>query len=363
MPSLLVLVIVVFASFSMPAHAASGWSIVPSPNPAGAEQSALDAVSCTTPTHCFAVGLFNTSAGAFTLVERWDGSTWSIVPSPNPAGTIFAQLNGVSCTSVDSCVAVGRFQSNSGGGTLVQHWNGSMWSLVPSPNPSGATDAVLSDVSCITATDCVAVGGSFSSATLIERWDGSAWSIVPSPSPGGAVLAQLTGVSCIAANSCFAVGQFFTDSGGGALIERWNGSAWSLVPTPAADGVLEAVSCVSASRCYAVGGNFTSTLIERWDGTAWSIVSSPNPDAPTGAMIQLSGLSCVRFTQCVAVGRADTETGGATLIERLHGHGWSIEPSPNPPGESSSELLGVSCTRVTACFAVGHSRSTLIERP
>ena len=73
--------------------------------------------------------------GDKTLVERWNGTSWSIVTSPNPSGATFAVLSGVSCPSTTSCYAVGESALDK---TLVEHWNGTSWSIVASPNPSGA---------------------------------------------------------------------------------------------------------------------------------------------------------------------------------------------------------------------------------
>src|SRR3984957_11099326 len=109
---------------------------------------------------------------------------WSIVPSVSPIGAPFGELYAVSCSSTTDCFAVG----DGGSGTLIEHWNGTTWTIVPSPNPSGQPDAELNGVSCSSATDCFAVGDSapepltdFAVKTLIEHWNGTTWSMVPSP--------------------------------------------------------------------------------------------------------------------------------------------------------------------------------------
>ena len=85
---------------------------------------------------------------------EWDGTVWSIVSSPN-AGTINDALYSVSCVSVAECVAVGSTDTGSATGTLVMVWDGTVWSIVSSPN-AGTTFDRLSSVSCV--SDCVAVG-------------------------------------------------------------------------------------------------------------------------------------------------------------------------------------------------------------
>ena len=159
------------------------------------------------------------------------------------------------------------------------------WSVRSSPN-QGTNTNFLYDVSCGSAKSCMAVG--FYTApnvdkTLIESWNGSAWKVVPSPSPGG-VWNFLYDVDCRAAKSCIAVGRYENSSGvNRTLIESWNGSAWSVVPSPdngSAPNILNGVSCASASFCVAVGnaqtGGYDRTLVETWNGSSWKITSSPN---------------------------------------------------------------------------------------
>ncbi|MDQ1422666.1 MAG: hypothetical protein QOD72_164, partial [Acidimicrobiaceae bacterium] len=118
-------------------------------------------------------------------------------------------------------------------------------------------------VSCTGASNCFAVGASSTgnTSTLVERWNGTSWTIVTSPNPTGASSSGLAGISCIAATSCFAVGN--TDIGGSrSLIEQWNGTNWSVAAATAPPS-LNGVACISATSCYAVGGYF-NTLIERY---------------------------------------------------------------------------------------------------
>jgi hypothetical protein len=93
------------------------------------------------------------------LVMVWDGSVWSIVSSPSP-GTINDRLYSVSCVSVSDCVAVGYTDTGSVDETLVMVWDGTDWSIVSSPSP-GTSDDFLESVSCVSVSDCVAVGGTY----------------------------------------------------------------------------------------------------------------------------------------------------------------------------------------------------------
>src|SRR6266851_2917489 len=67
-----------------------------------------------------------------TLIEHWNGKQWSIVPSPNVSGSTSDILNGVEEVSARNIWAVGVFFTRSAGGLpLIEHWNGVQWSIVP----------------------------------------------------------------------------------------------------------------------------------------------------------------------------------------------------------------------------------------
>src|SRR5262249_18834833 len=135
--------------------------------------------------------------------------TWNIVPSPNPDGTRYDPLNGVAAVSESDVWAVGTagLQGGPGYQTLTEHWGGSGWGIVESPNTGGNFD-ILNGVEAVAPDDVWAVGHSFNGGTgqtLIEHWDGQGWSIIPSPSPGAAVN-QLDAVTAVSPNDVWAVG-------------------------------------------------------------------------------------------------------------------------------------------------------------
>jgi Bacterial Ig domain len=364
-----------------PPAGASGfsWSVVPSPNTSPTQENELNGVSCSGPSACIAVGFYDTPephpqirTAYQTLIESWNGSAWSIVPSPNTSPTQDNLLKGVSCSGPSACIAVGEYFTGSTDQTLIESWNGSAWSIVPSPNTSPTQDNLLNGVSCSGPSACVAGGNYFTGTkdqTLIESWNGSAWSIVPSPNTSPTQNNALTGVSCNLPAACVAVGAYYLSGDfSQTLIESWNGSAWSIVPSPNTSptqiNLLRGVSCSSPSACTAFGfyepsNNSDQTLIESWNGSAWSIVPSPNT-SPTQNN-ELSGVSCSSPSFCTAVGYSDSGS-FQTLIESWNGSAWSIVPSPN--ASQINLLLGVSCLSPSACTAVGYygSSQTLIER-
>ncbi len=364
--------LVLAVSSAAPALAASGpasplvrydsstWSVVPTTNQT---RSILNGVSCVSATDCTAVGSVGNAPE--TLVESWNGTAWSVVPSPDP-GSGDNILYGVSCASATACTAVGvSIQKVTGGGrtskALVESWNGTAWSTVPTPDPGNKT---LVGVSCVSATDCTAVGSSGNSAmTLVESWNGTAWSVVPSPNASGSIN-ELLAVSCVSATACSAVGQYYNSQDlPRTLAESWNGTAWSVEPSPnkgSGENYLTGVSCVSATACTAVGDGSSThknrTLVETWDGTAWSVVPSPNKGSGTGDV--LTGVSCVSATACTAAGwyfPTSHGDGVRTLVESWNGTAWSAVPTPNKvSGAGRNHLDGVSCVPATACNAVGY---------
>jgi hypothetical protein len=144
-----------------------------------------------------------------TLVETWNGAMWTISASPNegPKNNIENFLQSVSCSSAAFCVAVGDYASASDYlQTMVESWSGSAWSVVANPDPSDENSS-FHGVSCTNATGCVAVGSS-DSGTLIDTWGGRVWTTTVSPNTVGG---HLYGVSCMSPSGCAAVGYF--DSG------------------------------------------------------------------------------------------------------------------------------------------------------
>jgi hypothetical protein len=148
----------------------------------------LSGVSCNNAASCFAVGGDGETGGgaAVTSVMHWNGKSWSFVTSPNPDER--SQLSNVACVSSADCYAVGTISKSDSSTpwlSLVEHWNGQTWSVVASPSTNFAT--FLNDVACAGPSTCFAVGSSGGqtggSATLVEQWNGSHWSIVASPNP------------------------------------------------------------------------------------------------------------------------------------------------------------------------------------
>jgi len=291
--------------------------------------------------------------------------TWKIVSSPNVgSGTYGNQLHGVAVVSATDVWAVGFSPHPSGTPqyirqTLIEHWNGSNWSVVPSPNPTGKTYVVLNGVAAISANDVWAVGhaGDPSSIplTLTEHWDGTRWSIMPSPSPGtynGNVLNAVDGVS---ANDVWAVGWYQsgpTGQEGGALTMHWNGTTWTVVPNPSR-WTLYGVTAISANNVWAIG----EQSILHWNGTNWSAISFPPP--PGDSYQILKGISATSANDIWAVGYSQSSYfygyRYAPLTYHWDGIRWSLIPNA---GSTDEFLFAVTAIAPNDAWAVGDNGQT-----
>jgi hypothetical protein len=235
----------------------------------------------------------------------------------------------------------------------------------------GTGNNVLFGASCVSAKSCTAVGFSGDGAApLIESSSGGAWKVVPSPTLGGAY-DMLRGVSCTSTKFCVAVGWGEVTGTSGShrtLIDAWNGTTWARVPsanlgTP--DNDLTAVSCLSPTWCVAVGTRQASAtgdtlpIAEWWDGTTWTFDKTvPSVPAKVGTKLNgvedsIAGVSCPTAHSCTAVGSyQDTRGFSRTMIISWNGTAWSTVKSPND-GLSGNVLAGVSCVSPKVCDAVG----------
>jgi hypothetical protein len=214
------------------------------------------------PTDAYAIGGHLGSAHNG-LVAQWNGTTWTQLTVPLPKNNnMLSDLNAISADSPDDVWIAGNYEfevnpSDFANETYSLHWNGSAWSIVPMPLEPGTNpnfEYVFNAIKANSPTDVWAVGEAFNAAqygsgtTLIEHYDGKAWSIVPSPSPGtGDVLTGVT--TSNASNNVWAVG-YYTPAGSSVaqtLTLNWNGNAWSTVASPNGSTGSSVLSSVAAT--------------------------------------------------------------------------------------------------------------------
>jgi Carboxypeptidase regulatory-like domain len=371
------------------------WGVVPSPN-AGSGPSSVAAVSALSDADVWAVGRFD-SDGVHPLVQHWDGGSWSLVPTPpiaeaellgveavasndvwmvggfqstgdalilhwdgtglnvvdHPNPGLFNRLYGVSAVSADDVWAVGEFANGGVSKTLTLHYDGTAWTLVPSPNAPGGSYNSLLAVEAIAPNDVWAVGEE-GSDTLSLHWSGSAWAVIQSPSEGST--SSFKGVSASSSRNVWAVG----DGSQGTLTARWTGRKWRVVPSPDPGNFFEdlnAVDVVGPNEAWAVGfydgnGGDWLTLVLHWNGRSWRVVPSPSPHPSLNA---LNGVSALPGTDVWAGGFQGFDVGGKeTLIERGNEEAWAVVPSANG-GTAPNQLYALSANSSDDIWAVGES--------
>jgi hypothetical protein len=311
----------------------------------------LSAVSCGATRSCTAVGVATTSTGSeVTFVEALRSGNWTVQATPDPTGARLSTLTAVSCRSAVSCVAVGFAEGDPDRPLVLgEVYNNKSWTIQRTSSPAKAIASALAAVSCTSATACTTVGEFANSkgnvVGLAEVRIRTAWAVQALPNASGALDSELNAVSCSSSTACTAVG--YSDnslqSSSVTLAEAWNGATWSTQPTPnpagSSDVVLSAVSCRSASACTAVG-SYTSIkfgsqfpLAESWNGSGWSITPTPTLRGAEGPVLgRLTGVSCSSSTACVAVGDFKSNDGPKLFDEAWNGSSWTANLLPTPTG-------------------------------
>lgn len=256
------------------------WQIVSSPSVAQAQLHDIVRVPGTG--QLWAVGYTGTDQ---TFVEHWDGNTWTVVPSPTIGSYNF--LNSIAAISSNDIWAVGGYNEtpSSPAATLIEHWDGSTWSIVTSPNP-GISGSVFQKVIAVPGSNQLWAIGSYVTSTgmyetLTEHWDGTVWTIISSPNQGPEnphSVNALIGAVAFSTSNIWAVGSYQNTNGvtpTQPLIEHWDGTTWSIITSPNPDGYsfLDSITKVSGTKSlWAVGTSFYSngnggtyqTLTERY---------------------------------------------------------------------------------------------------
>jgi hypothetical protein len=267
----------------------ASWSIVDVPASYG--HQGLLAVGGSGPDDVWAMGLSHQAL-------HWDGTSWTLVPMADP-GSAFWHVESISSIAADDAWAVGNMTNGTGssGTPLTEYWDGSSWSIVDAPDlapqPQTAESyATLSAVEAGASNDVWATGDTGNVApvgqsnTVALHWDGSSWTRTDTPDveAQNGTYGHLLGVSAAGSTDVWAVG-IAGDApgtmGGGdrALIEHWNGSAWSVKDTLPADSRLLGVAAPASDDAWAVGSTSVPgsyrPLVLHWDGIAWTEAPTP----------------------------------------------------------------------------------------
>jgi len=292
----------------VPASAATGWTVITPPaGTAGAELTGSYALS---DTDAWAVG-GPASASAAPVALNWNGTAWSSVPTPTPSGsTPNWTLKSVAASSASDAWAVGEQSSGTKiHDSLYEHWNGTAWSVVAGPN-EGVLNAVL-DFSPANAW-------AFADFSVLH-WNGTKWSVVSGALPALAVSAD--GPDDI-------WGIYRNDQ-----VTHYNGTSWSVYTLGGPVGtVFESVKALSPTDVWVGGGiDGGGPVLEHFNGTSWQKRTTPSSFSGAGVFA-----IAARSDSDVWIFSVHDPLAEAVLLAHWNGSSWTTSPSPIPADTSVS---------------------------
>jgi hypothetical protein len=358
------------------------------PNPTPHRYDRLFGIDCAGTVRCVAIGrrLGSHVRSKAELVFALHGAHWRALPASS--FRVMDNPTGVSCPRPGWCMVVGARRTGKSpslpAAQVVE--NSTLTTSDTGLRVRYHGFHVLDAVSCLSATDCFAVGSitGLRDRPLIEHWDGHAWSTMSAPNPGGppgiqglTVGSQLHGISCTSTTNCVAVGgtnsAFTTKSGGARPAEStfvldYDGMSWQTVPTPditktptgPVEDELRTVSCPSPTTCVATGrtfyGNHRFSFIEQRSRESWTLGYQP-----TNPRLDFVGLECVTGNDCYLTTLDSNGTSHRyNKLRHWNGAAWRVVKTNAPPG---SGLNAVSCVDEAHCHAAGSRDVTRHHKP
>ena len=311
----------------------SAWTVVLGPD-ARFRDETLNAVADISPSDAWAVGRVHQSGygGGTPMILHWNGSSWQTIAPPSGAT---GELLAVSSDNLGGAWAVG---DDGHGHPLALRCNVTACSSITIPQAGSV--GRLRGVTAFAANDVWAVGDS-GNMTLVEHWDGAAWAVVPSPNPDPNVNV-LHAVAGVAGNDLWAVGRMARNEadtgvppGTRTLAMHWDGTGWSAVSTPNTDdqnslmGVAAtgpaAVTAVGSFEDRTGGGAVLRTLGVRWDGSNWGTLATPNVGTADNLLRAAAPIPGTADAWAVGDFRAE---GGLVQTLVLHDSAAAREPAP-----------------------------------
>lgn len=300
----------------------------PNPNPHG-YQNGLSSISGSSPSDIWAVGQ---------SVLHFNGKKWMAFSAPDIDGGAVNNLESVVDVAPNNVWAVGYVNLDEDNpGQLIEHYDGTAWSIDPGPQIPTGDVPYLESVTAISASDIWATGSILiypgqAFFPLFEHYDGTAWTAETE----GFFDTFMFGISADATNDVWAVG-----TGGAA--NHYDGNTWNVVPMTVpglGENAFFSVTALAPNNVWAVGFYVEQqdesrpriTLIEHWNGKSWQVVSSPNPGGSANSNV-LYGITSISANDIWAYGASLNIASDlqSTLVLHWDGNSWTVVPSPDTP--------------------------------
>jgi len=352
----------------------TSWSSIPSDSPGTGPTLAFHAVGSDSSGDAWAVGEAQGGSNISILIEKYVNSStgfqnWTLTGSDsahtavigNLSGTTQNRLFAVTVNSSTDAWAVGSYyDSNNHEQPLTYHWNGTSWTNVTAPLPSGSSGATLRGVTEVSASNVWAVGTTSDYKTYIIHYDGSSWSVVSSPNPGTSN--DLFAISAASANEVYAVGEYATSSTHATpLILKYDGTQWQQETAPSEGSGLSSfggtdfhgVTVPASGEAFAVGYfaengpnyTFIDRLSIKYAPTTQATLSPtqnsdgtyPNPVTVTLTALPPSGATIAHTYYTIDSGSQQTYSSAFT-VSGAGSHTityWSVDSNGNQEATNS----------------------------
>jgi hypothetical protein len=316
------------------ASAAAGWTVVTPQGLVAGTGNTLAGSFAVTDTDAWVVGSTSTSSGVIPLALHWNGTDWSAVPTPAPSGSYPDwEFTDVAASSATDAWAVGEEYIGRDTNSLYEHWNGTTWSAVAGPN-EGKIRAVL-DFSPTNAW-------AFANNLSVVHWNGTAWSVA-----SGAI--DSLEVSATGPDDIWGVAN-------DDQVIHYNGTTWTSTTLSVADeGGFVSVAALSSTDVWIAGTTGTAALLEHFNGTSWQQMTLPSSLSATEGVSQVVALSDSD------VWAFSVNSTAQPVLANWNGSSWTTYPSPIPG--SLVQLTDLTSAAISPSYVWVFGYSTYLTEP
>jgi hypothetical protein len=276
-------------------------------------------------------------------VEVWNGSRWRFLYPAQPGNESDSPAT-ISVASPSDVWIGGEYQSSSGNHSLLEHWNGSKWTVIGSPPVEQGDFAVITGIKAFSPTDVWVAGFEESDydLPLLAHWDGHSWRRVTCTAPTVNYVFQA--ISVDSPSDIWAAGYADVNDKQHILVAHSDGTGCNLTigtSVPTAEDGATAISARSPSNVWALARRYTGnkgvSFVDHWGGHRFTY----NFATSVPGVTELTALALSPSRGFWAVGDEYTNNEDLPLVERFNGFSWRVDHSPALQIPTGS-LVGVS---------------------